>query len=308
MSNLIQYIVQDDPEEELKKQNVNKDNYFFTSRERQKECMYNPHNLIENSRKTLTKDKVQTKNLSNIKADSLSQPVRNDTNSYKVSQNTKGNMTDDANMSSNINLSDDVLIERMYPIIKQNENAKPHPYYDTKWNITVGVGNNINNKKDFYNTKWMINGVQASKQDLDNCLKNLKKEKSRIKNERIISGQNPNEHNYSADYFDKFCKIRVDKDTMQQMSVNHMKKNLQSLRTLIPNFDKLSLNKRLVLMDYMYNLGANRFTEKKFPNFIEGAKTDNLNLMLKHDHRLGIDEGRNIWTDKMLRKDLPAQK
>ena len=124
MSNLIQYIVQDDPEEELKKQNVNKDNYFFTSRERQKECMYNPHNLIENSRKTLTKDKVQTKNLSNIKADSLSQPVRNDTNSYKVSQNTKGNMTDDANMSSNINLSDDVLIERMYPIIKQNENEK----------------------------------------------------------------------------------------------------------------------------------------------------------------------------------------
>ena len=34
MSNLIQYIVQDDPEE-LKKQNVNKKNYFFTSREQQ---------------------------------------------------------------------------------------------------------------------------------------------------------------------------------------------------------------------------------------------------------------------------------
>lgn len=68
MSNLIQYIVQDDPEE-LKKQNVNKKNYFFASREQQEECRYNPYNLIENGRKSLTQDKAQTKEPSNIKAD-----------------------------------------------------------------------------------------------------------------------------------------------------------------------------------------------------------------------------------------------
>ena len=86
----------------------------------------------------------------------------------------------DANALQRSNLSDDELIEMMYPIIKKNEDAKPYPYYDTRWNITVGVGNNINNKKDFYNTKWIINGIPASKQDLDNCLENLKKRK--IKN------------------------------------------------------------------------------------------------------------------------------
>ena len=61
-------------------------------------------------------------------------------------------------------------------------------------------------------------------------------------------------------------------------------------------------------MDYMYNLGPNKFAEKKFPNFIKGTRTNNLDLMLKHDHRLGIDERGNIWTDKMLRKDLANQK
>ena len=193
----------------------------------------------------------------------------------------------------------------MYPIIKNNENAKPHPYYDTRWNITTGVGNNINNKNDFYNTKWTINGTPATKQDLDDCLKNLQKEKSRIQNERIQARQNPQEHNYKADYFDKFCNIRINEDTMHQMSMDHMKDDLKNLRILIPNFDNLSLNKKIVLMDYMYNLGPNKFSEKNFFNFINGARTNNLDLMLKHDHRLGVDERRNVWTDETLRKDLP---
>lgn len=100
MSNLIQYIVQDDPEE-LKKQNVNKKNYFFTSREQQEECRYNPYNLIENGRKSLTQDKAQTKEPSNIKADLLSEQVGNDAASYKIVPNTKGNITENAKAKAN---------------------------------------------------------------------------------------------------------------------------------------------------------------------------------------------------------------
>lgn len=98
MSNLIQYIVQDDPEE-LKKQNVNKKNYFFASREQQEECRYNPYNLIENGRKSLTQDKAQTKEPSNIKADLLSEQVGNDAASYKIVPNTKGNRTEGYHIS-----------------------------------------------------------------------------------------------------------------------------------------------------------------------------------------------------------------
>ena len=100
MSNLIQYIVQDDPEE-LKKQNINKKNYFFASREQQEECRYNPYNLIENGRKSLTQDKAQTKEPSNIKADLLSEQVGNDAASYKIVPNTKGNITENAKAKAN---------------------------------------------------------------------------------------------------------------------------------------------------------------------------------------------------------------
>ena len=153
----------------------------------------------------------------------------------------------DANALQRSNLSDDELIEMMYPIIKKNEDAKPYPYYDTRWNITVGVGNNINNKKDFYN----------------------KKEKLKIQQERIQTKQDPDEHNYVSDYFTKFCKIRIDEDTMHQMSVDHMRGDLQSLRILIPNFDKLSLNKKLVLMDYIYNLGEKNLLRRIFQTLLK---------------------------------------
>ena len=75
--------------------------------------------------------------------------IGNDNASYKITQNNKPNIANDVNISMNKNLSDDELIETMYPIIKEHENAKPFPYYDTRWKKTVGVGNNINNKKTF---------------------------------------------------------------------------------------------------------------------------------------------------------------
>ena len=101
MSNLIQYIVQDDPEEEQKKQNVNKENYLFSSREQQDGYRYNPRNLIENGRKSLTQEKVQTKEPSNMKADLSSKPVGNDAAFYKIAQNTKSNMTENAKAKAN---------------------------------------------------------------------------------------------------------------------------------------------------------------------------------------------------------------
>ena len=355
MSNLIRYIIQEDPEKQMKKNDLDYTKYSTSWDPVQKQSQedkyegykFSSKNLLENSFNSLTSNKSsQSKDegsfmggisniFNNIKSDtkassnaSLPQSIAktaaeesskignvfspksigNDAASYKIAQNNKGNTANDANIPTNKDLSDDELIETMYPIIKEHENAKPFPYYDTRWNKTVGVGNNINNKKDFYGTNWSVDNMPANKQDIESCLENLEKEKTRIQNERILAGLNPNEHNYKADYFAQFCNTNIDDDTMRQMSTDHIKGDLKSLRKLIPNFDELSLNKKMVLMDYMYNLGPNKFTEKEFPNFIKGARTNNLDLMLKHDHRLGIDERRNIWTDKTLRKDLPNKK
>lgn len=81
MSNLIQYIAQEDPEEELKKQNKNS-----TFRKQQEGYRYNPRNLIEKGWMSLSANKAQIAEPSNIKANLSPKPIGNAASSYKIAQ------------------------------------------------------------------------------------------------------------------------------------------------------------------------------------------------------------------------------
>ena len=95
MTNLIQYIAQEDPEEELKKQNKNS-----TFREQQEGYRYNPRNLIEKGWMGLSSNKAQIAEPSNIKADLLPKPIGNAAALYKIAQNTKGKAVNDVKTKS----------------------------------------------------------------------------------------------------------------------------------------------------------------------------------------------------------------
>ncbi len=110
MSNLIQYIIQDDPEQEIKK----KQSQTLLSRElssRQdtdKNYKFNSRHLLENDFSHLQSKPAPTarsylsqalaKNVAtegNKVSSALSpKPIGNDAASYKIAQNTKGNATD----------------------------------------------------------------------------------------------------------------------------------------------------------------------------------------------------------------------
>ena len=201
--------------------------------------------------------------------------------------------------AKNYGNTDDKLIETAYPHIYKNENATDYPYYDTFWNFTTGVGKNINNPEVFQNIKWMVNGQPASSEDIDTCIQNLKKEKQRIQS---ISAK-PEINNYRADYFKQFCNIRIDDKDLYDMYYQHMNSDLPVLRNLINNFDDLSLDKKIVLMDFIYNLGGTRF-RKKFSNFIKAINTNNTELMLNNFERDGVHKARNIWTKDMLSRNF----
>ena len=222
MSNLIRYIIQEGPEKQMKKNELDYAKYSTSWAPIQKQSQedkykgykFSSKNLLENSFNSLTSNKSsQSKDegsfmggisniFNNIKSDTKSssnthlpqsiaktaaeesskignvlspKSIGNDNASYKIAQNNKPNIANDAKIPTNKDLSDDELIETMYPIIKEHENAKPFPYYDTRWNKTVGNGNNINNKKDFYGTNWSADNMPANKQDIDSCLENLEK-------------------------------------------------------------------------------------------------------------------------------------
>ena len=177
MSNLIQYIIQDDPEEELKK----KQSQTLLSRElssRQdtdKNYKFNSHHLLENDFSHLQSKPVPTprsylsqalaKNVvkegSKVSSALSPKSIGNDALSYKIAQNNKGNTENDANITFG-KFSDKELTERMLPVIKKMEKPLDYIYIDTTWNKTTGAGANVDDWNTFNKVNWEINGRPAT--------------------------------------------------------------------------------------------------------------------------------------------------
>lgn len=99
------------------------------------------------------------------------------------------------------------------------------------------------------------------------------------------------------------CNLRISPEEEKILYLEHVNKELPRIPYLVPNFNKLSDNKKLLIMDMVYNLGYDGF-KKNFPNFIEGAKANSTKEMLKHYHRTGVGFDRNDWARKLLEEDL----
>ena len=116
MSNLIQYIIQDDPEEELKKkQSQTLLSIELSSRQdTDKNYKFNSRHLLENDFSHLQSKPAPTAQsyLSQVLAKNVAKernkvssalspkPIGNDAASYKIAQNTKGNVVNDTNIQS----------------------------------------------------------------------------------------------------------------------------------------------------------------------------------------------------------------
>ena len=97
MSNLIQYIIQEDPEKEMKKNNLDyaTQNQPPEDKAKYKDYKFSSKNLLENRFDFLTLPKsAQNKDESSKIDTSVSQKtIANNNTSYKIAQNNKGNIT-----------------------------------------------------------------------------------------------------------------------------------------------------------------------------------------------------------------------
>jgi len=233
--------------------------------------------------------------------------VFNDVNARE--QNKEYTVTDDRTFGSDYfqpltaaaadgKASDDELVDRMYETIKDHEGFKNSPYYDTKWNKTVGAGLNVENRSAFNNLNWTYNNQPATQEQIDDCWNSLENEKKRLQS----TSDTPNINNYSAEHFENFCDISLSDDDIIKDYKKHMLADLPVIRNLIPNFDTMKTNEQDGIMDMMYSLGGDRFGE--FTNFIKAAKKNDVAGMMEQCHRRGIDEERNNWTRDMFAKSL----
>ena len=302
MSNLIQYIVQDDPEEELKKQNENKESYFSsTFREQQEGYRYNPRNLIEKGWKSLTQDKVPTSEPSNIKASLLPKPIGNDAASYKIAQNNKPNIANDANIPSIKKNTDEELIERMTPVLYQMEEPKNHIYIDTTWNKTSGVGANVNDWNIFKNVSWQINGRAATEEekkaafdifqkDIDIGLKNKDAKGNVIKN------------NKKADAYKSYSQLTLNNREINKLLKQHLQDDIKYLQKEFPDFASYPPELQNVLLDIKFNTG--NVSQENWPKLRKAIAEKNLfgdEGIIDNVHRKDVDLKRNNWAEQQIR-------
>lgn len=195
-------------------------------------------------------------------------------------------------------LSDMDLVNRVYEYIKANEGFKDYPYYDTKWNQTVGAGINVSNRKRFNAMNWRdINNPaqKATQEEIDACWNKLQKEKERLQSE----SSTPQKNNYQAEHFESFCDIRVPEDDMKKVYDNHLLNDLPNIRCKIPNFDSLDPRIQNVIMDRMYNMGASNFAKQT--DFLKYASDNDLQGLLQEVETSPIASHRKDWVRKHLK-------
>jgi len=192
--------------------------------------------------------------------------------------------------------SDDELVDRMYAPIRNNEGFKDSPYYDTKWNKTVGAGLNVENRNAFNNLNWTYNNQPATQEQIDDCWNSLENEKKRLQS---MSGT-PNKNNKSADHFKNICNINVSEDDMKEEYRKHMLADLPQIRKRAPNFDNTYTEVQNVLMDTMYNMGDPRFGQQI--DFLGFANANDVKNMLGEVDNLPLSPKRRKWVKDELNK------
>ena len=316
MSNLIQYIIQDDPEEELKK----KQSQTLLSRElssRQdtdKNYKFNSRHLLENDFSHLQSKPATTarsylsqalaKNVAkegNKVSSALSpKPIGNNSASYKIAQNTKGNVVNDTNIPSG-KFSDKELTERMLPVIKKMEKPLDYIYIDTTWNKTTGAGANVDDWDTFNQINWEINGRPATEAEKRATFDYFDEITSKGKQHIDEKGNIIKNNNKAKSYADH-SSFRLAKGETDKLLRNHITEDIKYLQKEFPDFASYPPELQNVLLDIKFNTG--NVSQENWPKLRKAIVEKNLfgkEGIIYNVHRKDVDLKRNNWAEQQIR-------
>ena len=240
-------------------------------------------------------DNIKNKQNQDISSALYPNQIGNDAASYKLAQNNQANTVSDANGQTLTKYQK--LIDKHYNDIYKNEGNPDYVYLDPKYIRTIGRGTNINNPNAFNQVNYKIKNTNdfASEKEKQDC---YDKFEDWIKNNKRHS---KDKHNFKANYFEDFCNLYIDPNEAKRLHNEHVVKDIPVIKNIIKNYDELSYEKQLAILDMVYNLGATEF-KNQFTKFIEAANANSEEGMLKEYHRKGISEDRNKWTADLLKK------
>ncbi len=348
MSNLIRYIIQEDPEKQMKKNDLDYTKYSTSWASVQKQSQedkykgykFSSKNLLENSFNSLTANKSsQSKDdgsfmsgisniFNNIKSDEKSssnaslpqsiaktateesskignvfspKSIGNDGASYKIAQNDKENIANDANISSE-KFSDKELTERMLPVIKKMEKPLDYIYIDTTWNKTTGAGANVDDWNTFNKVNWKVDGRSATEEEKRATFDYFDKITSKGKQNVDEKGKLLEKNNNKADFYSNKSQLRISSNETDRLLRNHITKDIKYLQKEFPDFASYPPELQNVLLDIKFNTG--NVSAENWPKLRKAISEKNLfgkEGILKNVHRKDVGEDRNLWAEQQIR-------
>ena len=235
----------------------------------------------------------------NLNASSALYPQQNSFSTYsqpyQLTQNSLPNSGSD--VSNPILTKYKKLIDEHYNEIYKNEGNPNYVYLDPKYIKSIGRGKNIDNVNTFNQVNYKIKGTNdfANEKEKQKCYSHFEKW---IKQHK----KNPNDkHNFKASFFENFCDLYIDPNEEKRLHNDHVAQDIPIIKNIIKNYDNLSYEKQLAILDMVYNLGTTEFNNQ-FKNFIKAANANSEEGMLAEYHRKDVSESRNKWTADLLKK------
>jgi hypothetical protein len=186
-------------------------------------------------------------------------------------------------------ISDDELFQRTYNNVKGFEEIVPYPYLDTKGNITVGGGANINDYNDFMKVNFLLGDNPATEEQKRAGFDQLSN----------IRQQANGNWNRKASTYKYATNLSISEDEAYRMAQGHLTNDLAHLRSEFSDFDSFPIQLKEVLMDLQYNTGS--LNQRKWPNLYQAIQNRDIDGIARNVHRKDVGLERNDWAANQIR-------
>lgn len=191
--------------------------------------------------------------------------------------------------SLNIDGNKKDLVRNYFAEMAEYEGDIRHPYLDTKGNITVGKGKNVNTWEVFKNIKWVNKeGDIINDEEKREIYDKILREKNKYIN-----------FNIPAQKYADIFEISISEEEADRLALEHIENDIDELRKKCDkqsiDFDKLHPSAQKAMLDMQYNMGG-KFDVKRWEKFFDALKIEDYEIMAKESERGGVSKKRNDWT------------
>ena len=179
-----------------------------------------------------------------------------------------------------------VLSKDLKQEILKFEGLKPNFYLDSKGVLTIGIGQNVTNFKEFKN-------LNIIDKQTGNALTDTQKSELYSQIMKDVANHTFREKNY--------YNIEMSKNDIYDQFDKMLEKSYKELEQKIERFNDFPISVRQALVDMQFNMGNKKFSDDNWPNLYKAIGDRDWQTAAKEaSQRKDVQKSRREWTYKMF--------